>query len=72
MGRDPRRTRRRATALCALVFVGLAGSCGGGGPDTIALDGDPLRGTVETVDGGQLELDEFADADLVVWFWAPW
>lgn len=31
-----------------------------------------LVGEVETIDGPVLDLAEFQNQDLVLWFWAPW
>jgi hypothetical protein len=56
----------------------LAGSCGDDGTATGAAPRDAfdsagvLTGSVPALGGGTVDLGEFAGADLVVWFWAPW
>jgi hypothetical protein len=69
----PRTGNHRRFAV--LAVLALFGGCGGGGgarTEAVALDEDPLRGVVPTVDGGTVDLATFAGEDLVVWFWAPW
>ena len=62
-----------AVAVGALLLAGC-GDDGGGPSVEAASDVDPgaLTGTAATVDGGTVELGDYADRDLVVWFWAPW
>jgi hypothetical protein len=31
-----------------------------------------FTGTATTLDGEEVDLADFAERDLVVWFWAPW
>lgn len=65
--------RARAALAVAVVLVGCGG--GSGPPEARSVsDVDPVAftRTAETVTGERLELAAYADADLVVWFWAPW
>jgi hypothetical protein len=61
-----------------LTLVGLAAALTGcGADDSDVAESDPfdaaaLSGTATTVDGDVFDLGTLADADLVVWFWAPW
>ena len=61
----------------AIVFVILSVAAACGGPDaepvaTEAVGGDVFSGTIEGVDGTDIELAAFAETDAIVWFWAPW
>lgn len=67
--------RRLARLAIGLGLVGLLGACGGGAAESRAagpLDADAFEGTAEGVTGGTVDLGDFADQDLVVWFWSPW
>jgi hypothetical protein len=64
--------RRWAVLLLPLALVV---ACGGGegssepAEPAAAID---FSGEAPTVDGGRVDLGDYADRDLVVWFWAPW
>ena len=64
---------RAVLVAAAAVLAGCGG--GSGAPEARpASDLDPVAFTrsAETVTGEQVELADYAEADLVVWFWAPW
>jgi hypothetical protein len=57
-----------------LLLAGLvAASCGVSPPElepgqaAVALDGE-----FAAVDGTSIDLAEFRNTDVVLWFWAPW
>jgi hypothetical protein len=66
---------RRLLVRGAVVAVALLVGCGDGreGTETEAtVNDDAFDGVATTVDGDEVALADFADRDLVVWFWAPW
>ena len=61
------------------VAVALLVGCGGGddgagssGSTDSTVAADAFDGAAPTVDGGEVDLADFGERDLVVWFWAPW
>ena len=65
--------RRRLLVLGVLAHV--AGCGGSDAPEARTVgDLDPIvfTRTADTVTGDRIELADYADRDLVVWFWAPW
>lgn len=67
------RSRRFAALVVGLTLVVAA--CGSSeGPTATGdrLDAAAFAGTADAVDGGTVDLGQFADQDLVVWFWSPW
>jgi hypothetical protein len=69
----------RSLAVVAVVVTVLTVGCGDDGSSAsgaappVAFDSAAvLAGAVPTVGGGTVDLGDFAGADLVVWFWAPW
>ena len=52
----------------ALMTLVVAASCSSGG-DAVAT---PLDFSAPTVGGGELDMGDYADRDLAMWFWAPY
>jgi hypothetical protein len=59
----------RRWAVPLLLLVVACGDDEGSSESGAAID---FSGEASTVDGGQVDLGDHADRDLVVWFWAPW
>ncbi len=79
----PARRRRRLLVIVAAALGLAAAACGdsstaqdeAGGvvaDDATVLDAAVFDGTATTVGGETYDLGQLADADLVLWFWAPW
>jgi len=68
------RSRRFVALVVGLTLVVTAcGSADGPTATGDRLDATAFAGTADAVDGGGVvDLGEFADQDLVVWFWSPW
>ena len=63
--RTNRVSRRLLGWTLLLALLGLAASCGGD-------DREPIRVQASTVDGQVVIVDDLADRDTMLWFWAPW
>lgn len=64
--------RRRVAAFLLLAGI-IAASCGS--PDVELEPGQALaglEGEFATTDGASIDLAEFRNQDVVLWFWAPW
>lgn len=71
-------------ALLLLLLGALLAGCGGastagsatgapsGGAATVGGGDGALYGELTTVDGDQLDGAAYRNADLALWFWAPW
>ncbi|MGF1596950.1 MAG: hypothetical protein ACFCVK_08450 [Acidimicrobiales bacterium] len=75
------RATRSARLAAVLLAVAFGAAACGGDEDTSAaaaerdgprLETSVLEGQATTVGGDPFDLGTLANADLVVWFWAPW
>jgi len=65
---------RRLISVVFLVAL-VAAACGGADTEPAAIDAvdsEVFSGTIEGVDGSDIDLAAFAETDAIVWFWAPW
>jgi len=69
-------TKRRVTVLAMAAALGIAGCSSTPDSPTTEAGADQSAAlptlTVDTLSGGQIELNALAGQDLVLWFWAPW
>lgn len=66
---------RRRPLLLAVALLAATTACGGGSSEPQAaapVDEGIFTGEAPAIGGGTVDLGEFADQDLVVWFWSPW
>lgn len=62
--------------LLVLAVAILAAACASPAEETsrtpVAPAGDRVDFTAETVGGGEIDMSDYADAPLALWFWSPW
>ncbi len=76
--------RSRRLGATALGLALIASACGGSAIEdaSTSSDAESAAGSAagaglpalvgDTVSGGQLDTNDLAGQDVVVWFWAPW
>ena len=70
---------RRRLPILVVVLALLAAACSSGDDSTTADDPAAARAAdrphdfvADLVGGGQIDANDLAGRDVVLWFWAPW